>query len=168
METRGEPELAFVLVEPDLRRIGLRFSLVPLDVVGLAKNDINSAPVGLPAWSQPLPTKKMIGILDAAVVLGPKLVLGRGKRRVAVLPKCVDEKVPFSARGQLEENLSLQRRDDVDHFFVQSLLIEGGEFLLRGLGDGGARGDHKAGKAEKDFCFEYRFTHSLIRPGTQL
>ena len=60
MKSRGKSELAFVSVKPDTHRIDFRFSLVPLDVVGLAENDVNSAPVGLPAWSRPLPTKKSL------------------------------------------------------------------------------------------------------------
>src|SRR5579863_3812445 len=75
-----------------------------------------------------------VGVFDAAVMLFFKFVFFGIGRRVAALPKGLDELVALLIVGKLFESLAFFVGNNVDHVFVEPLLVSRSEFLLEGFG----------------------------------
>src|SRR5207247_3241917 len=90
-------------------------------VVRFAEFDVETAPVGPPAW---LPGgEPLVGVLEPPVMLLLELV-GAGVRiRIPARPELLDELVSLFRGGQLAENGLLFRADDVEDVLFEPLLV---------------------------------------------
>ena len=73
----------------------------------------------------------LVGIGDAAIVLFFKIVVGQIRIRAAAQPELLDELFALFVGRELQEGLTLFRRNNVDDVFVQPLLVRSVEFLQR-------------------------------------
>ena len=99
-----------------------------VDLVRRSPHDVDLAAVGLPAGNAG--SEVLVGVGNAAVVLFLKCVFGRIGIGIAPLPERLDKLLPFLVGGQMQEGVALFGRDDVDHVFVQPLLVWGFQLLL--------------------------------------
>jgi len=91
---------------------------------------VDAAAVRFPAGKRSRPAVVRVGEIQPAVVLLLELVSRRLGKGVAMLPKSLDEDVPFLVGLELAEDLSLVGRDDVDGFFIQPFFIAFGKGIF--------------------------------------
>src|SRR5262249_18749708 len=100
-----------------------------IDFVRRSPNDVDAAAVGLPAGNAR--GKMLVGVGDAAVVLFFEIVLGQIGIAAAPQPELLDELLALFAGAQLQKRRALLGRNNVDHIFVEPLLVLGVQFLER-------------------------------------
>jgi len=127
IETGLEAEVVLVLVEPALGRIDALRSGEALDVVRLSQDDVDPAPVGLPAGKRRRPPEILVGMVEPPVVFLLERVLLRPGVGVPVAPERLDKEVPLTVGLKLEKDVPFERLDDVDDLLVESFLIGRGK-----------------------------------------
>lgn len=70
----------------------------PLDAPRLSQHDVIAAAIGLPSLPERPAPEKLVGILDALVVLFLELVRARRGRRITPSPEGLDEATPLLQR----------------------------------------------------------------------
>src|SRR5437899_8067415 len=105
---------------------GMRF-----DFVGLAKDDVDAAEVGLP--SRDTRGEVLVGVGDALIMLFLILVLFCVGRGIATLPEGLDEVVALFVVGELLESGPFFVGDYVGDVFIQPLFVSLRQFVLQGL-----------------------------------
>ena len=99
-----------------------------INLVRLAKHDVDSAAIGLP--SRDARREVLVGIRNPLVVLFLVFVFFGVRRGIAPLPESFNEVVALFIVRELLESCSLFIGDDVNHVFVEPLLVRLAQFLL--------------------------------------
>jgi hypothetical protein len=119
VEPGGQAICRVAIVRPYLDRINAIDIIIVFDVPGRAEDDMDPSPVGHPARPRRSPAEVFVGVLYPFVMLIPKLILGRARGRVSVLPEGFDKNIPFLVCLELPEDISFLGSYDIDDFLIQ-------------------------------------------------
>src|SRR6202011_922249 len=86
-----------------------------------APHDVHVSAIGLPSWN----TRgvMLIRVRNPSIMFLFELVVRQVWVSAAAQPELLDELFPLLVSSQLPERVALFRRNNVDHVFVQPLLI---------------------------------------------
>jgi hypothetical protein len=98
-----------------------------LDVIWFAQYDVGTPTIGSPSRFWRPSAKKVVGVIDATVMLFFGFASWSVEEFVPLSPECFYEMVSLFVVFKLQKNLPFHRCDDIHDFLIQPLFVLGGE-----------------------------------------